>query len=453
MALPPLLNQNPQGLLPRTDGDHSDESAANNAEGGVGRASQPATPSAIDLSRLSSPSVFTQFSAGDTPAPSYLDGANLTAGEAGAVPVPTAQVAENSAFFAQLPARPSSSEGDQSRIQSPSGMAGAAGIGLALPRAANVASGEGAVTPEIATEILRNLSEGEPAFKPELGRVGGVSWFVTEGNPYTGVSHPDPVKIPVEIGNPTGKPIMTFGEAELTKIYDGKYPEALAKAKSDWREKHNLGPKDPLSNTATKRIERQAKGLAERLMWEEVGQRVAKSESGVGKVILTDSKFSRNSDGVFTLTSRADAVKVQGGTRALLDIIKLKGTLAEPRLVEAAEKVAAQERWVGRVQGVFRVGGRVLIVVGLAADGYRIYQAEDRAKETVRAAGGWVGAWALGSTFATWFAPADAAGPWAWAAHGLGTLGAGALGYFGGERLAESAYELVIEGNPIVLPP
>ena len=42
-------------------------------------------------------------------------------------------------------------------------------------------------------------------------RVGGVSWFVTEGNPYTGVNSPS--HDPVEIANPTGKPILTFKEA------------------------------------------------------------------------------------------------------------------------------------------------------------------------------------------------------------------------------------------------
>ena len=319
-----------------------------------------------------------------------------------------------------------------------------------MPRAANVASGEGGVTPEVATEILRNLSEGKAPFKPELGRVGGVSWFVTEGNPYTGVNNP--ITIPVDIANPTGKPMRTFGEADLTKIYDAKYPEARAKAESDWRLSRQLRPDEPLSNTAMRRIDHQAKGLAESMMWEDVGRQVAKSESGLGRVILKDSQFSRSGDGVFTLTSRPDAVQVKGDTKAMLDIIKSKGEPADPGLVKAAEEMATREKWVGRVQGVFRVGGRILIVVGALADGYRIYQAEDRVKETVKVAGGWAGAAAAGGAFAAWFAPADAAGPWAWVAHGVGTLVAGGIGYYAGEEVAEKTYELVVDGEPITVP-
>jgi hypothetical protein len=332
----------------------------------------------------------------------------------------------------------------------PSGAPGAAGIGLTMPRAANVASGEGSVTPEVATEILRNLSEGKAPFKPELGRVGNVSWFVTEGSPYT--SADKPITIPVEIANPTGKPTLTFREADLKKIFDAKYPEARAKAESEWRHSRHLGPDEPLSNTATKRIDHQARGLAERMMWDEVGRRVGKSESGVGRVILKDSTFSRGGDGVFTLTSRADAVQVKGGTKALLDIIKTEGKPAEPGLVKAAEETATREKWAGRVQGVFRVGGRILIVMGALADGYRIYQAEDRVKETVKVVGGWGGAAAAGGAFAAWFAPADVAGPWAWVAHGVGTLAAGTVGYLAGEEVAETAYELVVEDDPIVVP-
>jgi hypothetical protein len=98
---------------------------------------------------------------------------------------------------------------------------------------------------------------------------------------------------------------------------------------------------------------------------------------------------------------------------------------------------------------VFRIGGRVFIVVGLAADGYRIYTAEDKVKETVKVAGGWAGAIAAGSAFATSFAPADAAGPWAWVVHGAGTLIAGGVGYFTVEKVAETTYELIVDDDPI----
>jgi hypothetical protein len=49
------------------------------------------------------------------------------------------------------------------------------------------------------------------------------------------------------------------------------------------------------------------------------------------------------------------------------------------------------------------------------------------------------------AAFAAWFAPGDAAGPWAWAAHGVGTLIAGGVGYWAGSTTTRTIYELVVE--------
>lgn len=69
-----------------------------------------------------------------------------------------------------------------------------------------------------------------------------------------------------------------------------------------------------------------------------------------------------------------------------------------------------------------------------------------RAREAVvESAGGWAGATAGAAAFAAWFAPADAAGPWAWAAHGVGTLIAGGVGYWVGSETTRTVYELVVE--------
>ena len=61
-----------------------------------------------------------------------------------------------------------------------------------------------------------------------------------------------------------------------------------------------------------------------------------------------------------------------------------------------------------------RYGGRILIVVGIAADVCKVYHAQDKVKAVVESAGGWAGATASAAAFAAWFAPGDAAGPWAW---------------------------------------
>lgn len=62
---------------------------------------------------------------------------------------------------------------------------------------------------------------------------------------------------------------------------------------------------------------------------------------------------------------------------------------------------------------------------------------EDKVKAIVESTGGWTGATAS--------APADVAEPWAWAAHGVGTLAAGGVGYWIGSETSRTIYELVAE--------
>lgn len=313
--------------------------------------------------------------------------------------------------------------------------------------------GNGAVTPQIAAELLRNVTEGRPPFRPEMGQVGPVSWFVTGGNPHTGTAADKSVTVPVEVSSPTGQPPLRFGEQQLLEIYNAKLADATALAESEVRAKNGRTSGEPLNSRMRSDIAFKARGIAERAMWTEVGNRVAASPSGVGVVELVDSTFSRSGNGEFTLTSRPEAVRIRGGAAALLDVIRTNAAPAEPGVLEAAERLAATEGWGGRVQGAFRVGGKVLIVVGALADGYKIYTATDKPKAIAEVAGGWAGATAAGSAFAAWFAPADVAGPWAWAAHGVGTLAAGAFGYWAGSNATRIVYELAVEGRPITVGP
>lgn len=66
-------------------------------------------------------------------------------------------------------------------------------------------------------------------------------------------------------------------------------------------------------------------------------------------------------------------------------------------------------------------------------------------KAIVESTGGWTGATASATAFAAWWAPADVAEPWAWAAHGVGTLAAGGVGYWIGSETSRTIYELVAE--------
>ncbi len=329
------------------------------------------------------------------------------------------------------------------------GQLGAAGAGLALPSFTNVVTGQHGTAAETALRILETMTDGRPAFRPELG-LGGVQWFVTEGQPHVGRGAQNPVTIPVDIEAPRGT--IEFREADLTRIFDRQMEGARTLAEQQYRTRNGVAADAPLSRRAQNIIARNANAIAERAMWQEVGEQVARSQSGVGRVHLENSRFSRSGNGQFMLTSRPSAVQIRGGAAALVDVIQRTGQPVERPVLEAAERLATEQRWQGRVQGAFRVGGRVLVIAGLAADGYRIYQAEDRLREGAIVAGGWAGATGAGGVAAAKAAPLLAAGPWGWAGYGLITVGAGAIGYFAGEAAAEALYDLVVTRPPIDVP-
>lgn len=327
--------------------------------------------------------------------------------------------------------------------------AGAA-AGLAFPPLANVLDGKHGTAATTAVQILETMSEGRPAFRPDVG-LGGVQWFVTEGAPHVGGGAQNPVTIPVEIEAPRGT--VKFGEPELTRIFDSELERARPLAEQQFRTRNELAPDAPLNHRNRNTVRRNAENIAERKMWTRVGETVAASDSGVGQVTLKNSRFSKSGDGVFMLTSRPESVRVRGGASTLVDILQRTGEPVDRPVLEAASKLAKSEKWAGRLQGAFHVGGRVLIVMGAVADGYRIYSADDRPRETAKVVGGWAGATAAGGAFATWASPSLATGPWGWLAYGVGTVGAGAVGYFAGESIAEEAYELIVDGDPLYVGP
>ena len=340
------------------------------------------------------------------------------------------------------------------------GEIGGAGLGPAFspafsgpPMAANVVSGRHTTEADIAMRILTDMAEGRPAFRPDLGQHGGTQWFVTDGNPYAGRSPDKPVTIPAEIANPTGAPVVEFNEAQLLEIFESERRTLFADEAARYRAANNIPADQPLSNTAIKKIERSIRGVAESRMWTRVGETVAASDSGVGRVNLVNSIFSKSGDGQFMLTSRADAVQVPGGGQALIEAIERSGEPVDNALRESVEQLATQQNWTGRVQSVFKYGGRVMVVVGAAADGYRIYTAENRAQETAEVVGGWGGAAAGSAAWGKFASPLLAGGPWGWVAYGTGALVAGGVGYVVGEKVGEEAYELVVDGDPIFIGP
>jgi hypothetical protein len=182
-------------------------------------------------------------------------------------------------------------------------------------------------------------------------------------------------------------------------------------------------------------------------MWEHVGEQVHASESGVGEVILENSRFSRSGNGRFAVVRDRANIRLRGGIRGFLAALEARGVHPDPTATNVALEVATRQKWAGRVRGAFRYGGRILIVVALAGDAYRIVTARDTTRTVISVAGGWAGATAAGALFAEVWTPADTAGPWAWAVHGVGTLLAGGIGYFVGSETTTTVYDLAVESD------
>lgn len=331
----------------------------------------------------------------------------------------------------------------------PLGNIGAGFLGT-LPAAANVVPAQRGVKAQYAVGVLENIAAGKPPFEVHPQSVGGAVWTVSQGNPYVGSSSASTV-FPVDVTVPAGANVVEFREADLVGIRDQKLPAATQLAEQQYRVRNNLAPTDQINSRGRSEITRNAKRLAESEMWKEVGRRVNASADGIGRVILDNSEFSKQGNGVFTVVGRkaTSALSFRGGGAALLDVVRTNGIEAEKGVVEAAERLAEQGKISGRVQGVYRVGGRVLVVAGIAADAWQIYKADDKVREIVKVGGGWAGATAGVAAYNAATGPSNAAGPWAWAANAAGNLVAGGIGYFAGQKIAEVIYDLTVDSDPI----
>lgn len=321
------------------------------------------------------------------------------------------------------------------------------GFGTAMPR--ELVPGRPAnagVPPEIALEILRNSTDGRFPWRPELGEVGRVAWFTTEGNPHVGQGRGGRVTIPVELVN--SDRAIVFREPDLLEIFERERAALEPIIEAEYRRTARIDASTRLNSAQRRYIRGQfLNRAAQSRMWVRIGEIVRASEHGVGEVVLENSRFSRQGNGRMAVVRDASNVRIRGGATTVLASLRAVGEPANPILTAAAEEAAARQRWAGRVRGVFHYGGKILIVVALVNDTYRIITAENQTREVISVAGGWAGATAAGALFASWYTPADVAGPWAWVGHGVGTLLAGGIGYFLGSEVTTTVYELVIEGD------
>jgi hypothetical protein len=195
---------------------------------------------------------------------------------------------------------PPAAAGASTKVQPGEWHAGA-GLPMALPRGAN---GSALITPEIAVSIIENMVEGRPPFRPDLG-VGGASWFVSEGNPYTGVSAAHTIPISVELVDCEGGP--RFLQADLDRIFAEEEARAWPEVEGQVRQRFRAetGREAPALLGSTR-----------------VGQQVADSPRRVGEVVLESGGRFSASPGRFTLVADAARIRLRGGLTALLDALR-----------------------------------------------------------------------------------------------------------------------------------
>ncbi|HEY9206933.1 MAG TPA: DUF4157 domain-containing protein [Candidatus Methanoperedens sp.] len=340
-------------------------------------------------------------------------------------------------------------------------------IRVVLPsKSEPAAMGRMMVTPENATSIGQRLAKGQSGLDPGFApKNGGSMFFVSQGNPYTGVVPEQSVAVEVRVRVPSDA--LSFNDATLLDIHAEKLTEMFKEKGAKLSEGFNGALRNFLassprraadfpytaeslgiSNTALRRLLNPREGIAqsERLMWDHIGRTVRDSGAGIGRVIMSgNSHVSRGRAGEFLVVSIRDAakVKITGGGQQIVDAMMKTG--AQESATAKVKETIAREVRVGKVKGAFRVGGRILFVIGVTTDFFSFIFAKDKLKEITRIAGGWTGGLLAGGAFAAWFTPADTAGPWAWVAHGLGSLIAFGVGYWAGSEVTTWIYEITIE--------
>lgn len=326
------------------------------------------------------------------------------------------------------------------------------GLPLAVPRGID---GTARVTPEVALKMLENMVAGQPPFRPELG-VGECSWFITEGKPHAGVGEASTVSIEAELLNT--KNALPIDQAMLEKLYEVEAAKSRPEVETQVRERYRIraGKEAPavLSRTLADQVAHHLRKTAERQMWQRVGELVRASATKVGEVFLPGGVqtkggppvFSR-APGRFTVVAEAANIRIRGGPMALIKAIEAGGASPVKALQASAAELAKKMKLTGQVRTVLRVGGKILMVVAIAADIYEIIVAEDHLEATVVSAGGWAGASGAAAIFSAFWTPVDVAGPWAWLGHGVGMLASGFVGYWIGSTTTREIYKLVVQSR------
>lgn len=172
-----------------------------------------------------------------------------------------------------------------------------------------------AVTRSVGSEILKNLSRGEPPFKPELG-LGGCTWILAAGNPYTGITANKSVIIPTKVELADDLELLVFREEDLRTIFNDKKQALEQTALRDYAAFHNLTV-NQLNRRQRRNALYRAKAAGEKQMWIEIGRQVSASRQKVGRVELRNSMFSKQGDGTFLLVAVPSMIQIVGGREVI----------------------------------------------------------------------------------------------------------------------------------------
>jgi len=146
------------------------------------------------------------------------------------------------------------------------------------------------------------------------------------------------------------------------------------------------------------------------------------------------------------------SLKPLNGEEGLKQLEQLKKLLS---VDTAATATAAKQKWASRFKTAGKIGGRTLIFVGIASDGYDLYMADDRVRELTVIAGGWAGAAAggwggakvggvVGGGVGVWAGGVGAV-PGATIGGTIGGIGGAIGGYFAGREITKTVYDWVFE--------
>lgn len=202
-----------------------------------------------------------------------------------------------------------------------------------------------AVDRDVAQQIAERVTAGQPGLDPNFaGKNGGASFFVAEGNPYTGVLAEQSVEVKLTIDVPPGYLAITDNDlldihcSELIDLAVREYSANREKLESirqdlylylkkiktkhtDFDQKYSqLGF---TSNGQFKKFLQFGRRAAEHHLWNAVGARVVASGTGIGMVVMNSIEHVTSSPGKFLVVAPRAILScfVTGGDRTFEDIL------------------------------------------------------------------------------------------------------------------------------------